>query len=105
MESLKDETRDLVMFPIGRKPIGSKWVFKRKMNAEDQIEKYKAPVLVKGYSQVEGVGLNEIFSHVAKLDSIRVLMSLDATLDLKIEQMDVKKTFLHGDFEEYIYMN
>jgi hypothetical protein len=60
---------------------------------------------VKGYSQVEGVDFGEIFSPVAKLNSIRVLMSLAATFDLEIEKMDVKTTFLHGDLEEEIYMN
>jgi hypothetical protein len=59
---------------------------------------------VEGYSQVEGVDFGEIVSLVAKLTSIRVLMSLAATFDLEIEQMDVKTTFLHGDLEEDIYM-
>jgi hypothetical protein len=57
-------------------------------------------LVAKGYSQVEGVDFGEIFSPIAKLTSIRVLMSLDATFDLEIEQMDVKTTFLHGDLEE-----
>jgi hypothetical protein len=84
MESLhKNETWDLVKLPSGRKHVGRKWV---------------------GYSQVEGVNFGEIFSPVAKLTSIRVLMSLAATFDLEIEQMDVKTTFLHGDLEEEIYM-
>ena len=54
--------------------------------------------------QVEGVNFGEIFSLVAKLTSIRVLMSLATTFDLEIEKMDVKTTFLHGDLEEEIYM-
>jgi hypothetical protein len=45
-----------------------------------------------------------MFSLVAKLTSIRVLMSLAMTFDLEIEKMDVKTTFLHGDLEEEIYM-
>jgi hypothetical protein len=55
---------------------------------------------VKGYSQVEGVDFGEIFSPVEKLTSIRVLMSVVASFDLEIEQMDVQTTFLHGDLEE-----
>jgi hypothetical protein len=61
-------------------------------------------MVAKGYSQVEGVDFGEIFSLVAKLTSIRVLMSLVAAFDLKIEQMDLKIVFLHGDLEEEIYM-
>jgi hypothetical protein len=57
-------------------------------------------MVAKGYSQVEGVEFSDIFSSVAKLNSIRVLMSLAATFDMEIEHMDVKTTFLHGDLEE-----
>jgi hypothetical protein len=55
---------------------------------------------VKGYSQVEGVDFGEIFSLVAKLTSIKVLMSLATKFDMEIEHMDVKTTFLHRDVEE-----
>ena len=104
MESLRrNDIWDLVGFPYGRKTIGSKW-FKRKTNAAGRIEKYKTRLVAKGYSQVEGVNFGEIFSPMVKLTSISVLMSLAATFDLEIEQMDVKTTFLHGDFEEEMYM-
>jgi hypothetical protein len=59
---------------------------------------------VKGYSQVEGVDLGEIFSPIENLTSIRVLMFLAATFDIEIENMDVKTMFPHGDLEEEIYM-
>ena len=55
---------------MGRKPIGSKWLFKKKLNAEGKVEKYKAQLVEKGYSQVEGIDFGEIFSPVAKLTSI-----------------------------------
>jgi hypothetical protein len=105
MESLhKNETWDLVKLPSGRKLVNSKWVFKKKMNLTRQVEKFKAQLVVKGYSQVEGVDFGDIFLPIAKLNSIRVLFSLDATFDLEIEHMDVKTMFLHGDLEEEIYM-
>jgi hypothetical protein len=105
MESFhKNETWDLVELPSGRKYLGSKWVFKKNMNATGQVEKFKAPLVVKGYSQVKGVKFGEIFSPVEKLNSIRVLMSLAATFDMEIETMEVKTLFLHGDLEEEIYM-
>jgi hypothetical protein len=105
MESLhKNETWDLVKLPSGKKLVGRKWVFKKKMNVAGQVKKFKARLVAKGYSQFEGVDFNDIFSPVAKLTSIKVLMSLATTFDLKIEHMDVKTTFLHGDLEEEIYM-
>lgn len=105
MESLrKNDTWDLVALPDGRRTIVSKWVFKKKTNAVGHIEKFKARLVAKGYLQVEGVNFGEIFSPIAKLTSIRLLMSLAAAFDLEIEQMDVKTTFLHGDLKEEIYM-
>jgi hypothetical protein len=100
----KNDKWDLVELPNGINLIGRKWVFKNKMYVVGQVEKFKARLVAKGYSQVEGVNFGEIFSPVAKLTSIRVLMSLYATFDLEIEQMDVKAMFLHEDLEEEIYM-
>ena len=67
----KNEAWDLVELSTGRNPIGSKWVFKKKLNAEGKVEKYKSWLVAKGYSQVEGIDFGEIFSLVSKLTSIR----------------------------------
>jgi hypothetical protein len=62
MESLhKNETWDLVKLPSGRNHVDSKWVFKKKMNGTSQVEKFKARLVVKGYSQVKGVDFGDIF--------------------------------------------
>eukprot|EP00253_Pinus_taeda_P008240 PITA_08240 len=100
----KNEAWDLVEFRARRKPIGSKWVFKKKTNAEGKVEKCKAWLVAKGYSQVSGIDFGGIFSPVAKVTSIRLLLSVVASFDFEVEQMDVKTTFLHGDLEEEMYM-
>ena len=94
----------MVEVPVGIKPIGSKWVFNKKTNVEGKLEKYKARLVEKGYSQVPGIDFGDIFSVVAKVASIRLLLSVVAAFDFEVEQMDLKKTFLHGDLEEEIYM-
>ena len=94
----------MVEFPNGRKHVGSKWVFKKKLNAAGEVKKYKAQLVAKGYSQAEGIDYGDIFSPVAKLTSVRFLLSLAATFDLEVVQMDVKMLFLHGDLDEEIYM-
>ena len=66
----------MVELPNGRKPIGSKWVFKKKLNTTGKVEKYKARLVAKGYSQVEGIDFGEIFSPIAKMTSIRFILSL-----------------------------
>ena len=105
MVSLKRyETRDLVPLPNGTKPIDSKWVFKKKVNATRQVENYKDQLVVRGYSKIEGIKCDNILSHVSKITSIRVVLYLATTVYLEIEQMDVKTTFLHGDLEDQIYM-
>jgi hypothetical protein len=100
----KNEAWDIVEFPARRKSVGRKWLFKKKFNEEGKVEKYKAQLVAKGYSQVEGIDFGEIFSHVAKLTSIKFLLYIVVAFDLEVEQMDVKTTFLHGDMEEEIYM-
>ena len=79
-------------------------MFKKKLNATGKVEKYKAQLVANGYSQVEGIDFGEIFSPIAKLTSIRFLLSLVVAFDLEVEQMDVKTMFLHGDLDEEIYM-
>eukprot|EP00253_Pinus_taeda_P034862 PITA_34862 len=100
----KNEAWDLMELPARRKPIGSKWVCKKKTNVEGNMEKYKAWLVAKGYSQVPGIDFGDIFSPIAKVTSIRLLLSVVATFDLEVEQMDVKTKFLHEDVEEEIYM-
>eukprot|EP00253_Pinus_taeda_P023433 PITA_23433 len=100
----KNEALDLVELTAGRKPIGSKWVFKKKINAKGKVEKYKAWFVAKGYSQVPGIDFGDIFSPVAKVTSIRLILSIVAAFDFEVEQMDVKTTFLLQNLEEEIYL-
>jgi len=77
----KNKAWDLVELPARRKPIGSKWVFKKKMNAEGKVEKYEAQLVENGYSQVSGIDFGDIFSHAAKVTSIRLLLFVVAAFD------------------------
>ena len=62
-------------------------------------------MVTKGFTQVEGIDYNEIFSPVVKHCSIRIILGLVNQYDLELEQLDVKTTFLHGNIKETIYMN
>jgi hypothetical protein len=81
----KNEAWDIVELSAGRKSVGSKWLFKKKFNAQGKVEKYKARLVAKGYSQVEGIDFGEIFSPVSKLTSIRFILSIAASFDLEVE--------------------
>jgi Reverse transcriptase (RNA-dependent DNA polymerase) len=100
----KNETWTLVKLPEGKKPVGCKWVFTIKFDAQGNVERYKARLVAKGFTQTYGIDFQETFSSVAKLTTIRVLLSLAANLDWPLHQFDVKNAFLHRDLEEEIYM-
>lgn len=106
MESLqKNGTWKLVDLPKGKRTVSCKWIFKRKEGIPGvEAPRYKARLVARGFTQVQGVDYNEIFSPVVKHCSIRILLSIVNQFDLELEQMDVKTAFLHGDLEETIYM-
>ena len=86
MDSLdKNEAWKLVQLPARRKSIGRKWLFKKNLNAKGKVDKYKSHLVAKGYSQVEGIYFGEIFSPVAKLTSIRFLLSITIAFDLEVD--------------------
>jgi hypothetical protein len=112
VEAMQDEmtslhensTFELVKLPKGKKALKNRWVYKVKTQEHTSRPRYKARLVVKGYSQRKGIDFEEIFSPVVKMGSIRVILGLAASLDLEVEQMDVKTAFLHGDLDKEIYM-
>ena len=95
---------DLVKAPKEVKPIGYKWIYKRKRGPDGKVETFKARLVVKRYTQIEGIDYEKIFSPVAMLKSIRILLAITVKLDYEIWQMDVKTAFLNDNLEEDIYM-
>ncbi|KAK8690580.1 hypothetical protein V6N13_074112 [Hibiscus sabdariffa] len=94
----------LVEPPEGIKPIGCKWVFKKKTDMDGNVQTYKGRLVTKGFQQIHGVDYDETFSPVAMFKSIRILLAVAAFHDYEIWQMDVKTAFLNGKLEEDVYM-
>ena len=83
----------LVEAPKRVKPIRCKWIYKKKRGPDKKVETFKARLVAKEYTQKKGINYEEIFSPVAILKSIRILLAVVAKLDYEIWQMDVKTAF------------
>ena len=112
MDAMKDELSsmdknsvwELVDLLPDRKAIENKWVFKVKRKANGLIDKYKAHLVAKGFTQQEGIDYDETFSLVVKVAFIRLILAIIAQLNLELYHMDVKTAFLNGELDEEIYM-
>jgi len=101
---MANNTWTLVPFPLGRKPVFCKWVFKIKQGVNGEVERYKARLVARGFTQTYGVDYNETFVPIEKFTSIRCILALVALENMEIHQMDMKMTFLNGELEKEIYM-
>jgi hypothetical protein len=101
---IKNNTWKLTTLPKGHNAIGVKWIFKIKRNAEEEIEKHKARLIVKRYKQQYGVDYEDVFALVARMKIVRLMISLADQKRWKIFQMDVKSAFLNGNLEEKVYV-
>ncbi|KAK8983773.1 hypothetical protein V6N11_009559 [Hibiscus sabdariffa] len=105
MESMSDnQVWTLVEPPEGVKPIGCKWVFKKKTDMDGNVQTYKGRLVAKGFRQIHGVDYDETLSPIAMFKSIRIFLAIAAFHDYEIWQMDVKTAFLNGKLEEDVYM-
>eukprot|EP00253_Pinus_taeda_P004710 PITA_04710 len=96
----RNKTWELVELPKGKEVIRLKWVYKTKSNAEGKIERHKARLVVKGYKQQYGRDYEETFAPVARMETVRAVLSIAAQNKWKVYQMDVKSTFLNGVLKE-----
>ncbi|KAF0740163.1 hypothetical protein Ae201684_004397 [Aphanomyces euteiches] len=101
---LHNSVWELVPLPADRKALKCKWVWKAKYDADGSLERFKARLCLKGYLQIAGVDFTDTYAPVLRLDSLRLLCALVATLDLETAQLDVNTAFLNGDLDEDIYM-
>ena len=106
MEAIeKNSTWHLVKPPEKCRPIRVKWIYKVKRNSTGEITRHKAPLVAKGYSKKKGKDYDEVFSPIARAESIRILIALAAQLKWDLHHLNVKSAFLNGKIEDEIYLS
>ncbi|XP_028948069.1 uncharacterized mitochondrial protein AtMg00810-like [Malus domestica] len=93
----ENNTWTIVKLPKGKKVVGSCWVYKTKFHSDGTIERNKARLVARGFTQTYEVDYKETFAPVAKMNTMRVLLSVAINNAWPLFQMDVKNAFLHGD--------
>ncbi|PKU83116.1 Retrovirus-related Pol polyprotein from transposon TNT 1-94 [Dendrobium catenatum] len=104
MALTKQNTWSLVPKPANKPILGCKWTFKTKLLPNGQVDRYKARLVALGYNQQYGINYTETFSPVAKMPTIRLLLTVAVNRQWPIYQLDVSNAFLHGDLHDDIYM-
>ncbi|GJT04285.1 retrovirus-related pol polyprotein from transposon TNT 1-94 [Tanacetum coccineum] len=102
--TLRSQAQDKISNPKDKTIIGTKWVYRNKLDENCFVSRNKARLVAQGYNQQKGIDYDETYAPVTRLESIRILLEYACALDFKLFQMDVKSEFLNGFINEEVYV-
>ena len=102
---IRNNTWTLVPFTEGMNVVDNKWVFRLKYNVDGSVQRYKARLVAKGFQRTAGIDFNETFNPVIKPCTIRVILTLAASYNWDIQQINLNNAFLNGDLQEIVFLS
>ncbi|GJU52408.1 retrovirus-related pol polyprotein from transposon TNT 1-94 [Tanacetum coccineum] len=102
--TLRSQAQNQIPLPSSQSVIGTRWIFRNKLDENGIVSRNKARLVAQGYNQQEGIDYDETYAPVARLESIRILLAIACANDFKLYQMDVKSAFLNGFINEEVYV-
>ncbi|KAI3684856.1 hypothetical protein L6452_34083 [Arctium lappa] len=104
IEFTRNKVWNLVPRPSDKTVIGTKWVFRNKLDEHGTVTRNKARLVAQGYRQEEGKDYDETFAPVARLEAIRLFLAYAVYKDFIVYQMNAKSAFLNGKLNEEVYV-
>ena len=101
---MRNDVQELVPRPKDIHVISTKWIFRNKTDEDGEIIRNNSRLVAQGYTQMEGVYFDESFAPVARLESIRILLSIACIMDLKLYQIDVKCAIFNRFLNEEVFV-
>ena len=101
---MKNGTWSLCDLPLGKKAIGTNWVYKLKCKPDGSVERYKASLVAKGYAQEKGIDFEKTFASTCRMTTVRSICALAAHNGWNVHQLDIKIAFLNGELHREVYV-
>lgn len=100
----KHQVWDLTSLPTGKKVVGNRWVYKRKLGPNGEVVRHKARLVAQGFTQQHGTDYDQTFSPVIRMESVRMMAAIATQRSMEIHQVDIATAFLNGILNEEVYM-